>query len=137
LDPSDFRARNPRFTGDASRQNQVIADTVRTVAGRLGVLPAQVALAWVYAQAPRLGVSVVPIPGTRHANRLDENAASLDVELDDVSMLSWMTTRSRSCNPSVTWSRADVTPITACAEKLRCPTSENPNCSGQFGSRLR
>ncbi|QNJ90593.1 aldo/keto reductase [Mycolicibacterium fluoranthenivorans] len=83
MDPSDFRARNPRFTGDASRQNQVIADTVRTVAGRLGVLPAQVALAWVYAQAPRLGVSVVPIPGTRHANRLDENAASLDVELDD------------------------------------------------------
>ena len=83
LDPNDFRARNPRFTGDASRQNQVIANTVRTVADRLGVLPAQVALAWVYAQAGRLGVSVVPIPGTRHANRLDENAAAVDVELDD------------------------------------------------------
>jgi len=83
LDSNDFRARNPRFTGDASRQNQVIANTVRTVADRLGVLPAQVALAWVYAQAGRLGVSVVPIPGTRHANRLDENAAAVDVELDD------------------------------------------------------
>ena len=82
LDPGDFRARNPRFTGDASQQNQVIADTVRATAERLGVLPAQVALAWVYAQADRLGVPVVPIPGTRHASRLDENIASLDVELD-------------------------------------------------------
>lgn len=82
LDASDFRARNPRFTGDASQRNQVIADTVRVVAERLGVLPAQVALAWVYAQAPRLGVAVVPIPGTRHADRIDQNVASLDVELD-------------------------------------------------------
>jgi len=83
LDPKDFRAKNPRFTGDASQQNQVIADTVRAVADRLEVLPAQVALAWVYAQSERLGVSVVPIPGTRHAERLDQNVASLDVELDD------------------------------------------------------
>lgn len=82
LDPDDFRARNPRFTGDASQSNQVIADTVRAVAERLEVLPAQVALAWVYAQEERLGVPVVPIPGTRHASRLDQNVASLGVELD-------------------------------------------------------
>ncbi|WP_406817361.1 aldo/keto reductase [Mycobacterium sp. M23085] len=82
LDPTDFRARNPRFTGDAATQNQVIAETVRNVAERLGVLPAQVALAWVYAQAPRLGVPVVPIPGTRHADRLEQNIVALDVELD-------------------------------------------------------
>lgn len=82
LAPNDFRARNPRFTGDAGAQNQVIADTVRSVADRLGVSPAQVALAWVYAQGERLGVPVVPIPGTRHANRLDENIASVDLELD-------------------------------------------------------
>jgi len=82
LDPTDFRARNPRFIGDAGQQNQVIADTVRAVADRLGVLPAQVALAWVYAQAPRLGVTVVPIPGTRHADRLDQNIAAVDLELD-------------------------------------------------------
>ncbi len=44
---------------------------------------AQVALAWVYAQAPRLGVSVVPISGARDANRLDENVALLDVRFDD------------------------------------------------------
>ncbi|WP_442933029.1 aldo/keto reductase [Mycobacterium kyogaense] len=83
LSANDFRAKNPRFTGDASQQNQAIADTVRSVADRLGVLPAQVALAWVYAQAERLGVPVVPIPGTRHSERLDQNVASLDVELDD------------------------------------------------------
>ncbi|MFI2841850.1 MULTISPECIES: aldo/keto reductase [Mycolicibacterium] len=82
LDPNDFRARNPRFNGAAGRQNQAIADTVGVVAARLGVLPAQVALAWVYAQARRLGVSVVPIPGTRNAGRLDQNAAAVDVELD-------------------------------------------------------
>ena len=83
LEPNDFRARNPRFTGDAGQQNQAIAHTVRGVAERLGVSAAQVALAWVYAQAPRLGLPVVPIPGTRRAERLDQNVASLDVELDD------------------------------------------------------
>ena len=64
LDPNEFRARNPRFTGEAADRNRVIADTVRQVAHRLGVLPAQVALAWVDAQARRVGVSIVPIPGT-------------------------------------------------------------------------
>jgi aryl-alcohol dehydrogenase-like predicted oxidoreductase len=82
LDANDFRARNPRFTGDAGERNQVIADTVRAVAERLGVLPAQVALAWVYAQGPRLGVPVVPIPGTRRAERLDQNVAAVGLELD-------------------------------------------------------
>lgn len=83
LDPNDFRARNPRFTGEAGRHNQAIAETVAAVAGRLGALPAQVALAWVYAQAPRLGVSVVPIPGTRSPVRLEQNVAAVDVRLDD------------------------------------------------------
>lgn len=49
---------------------------------RPGVLPAQVALAWVYVQSERLGVPVVPISGTRHPERFDQNAASVDVELD-------------------------------------------------------
>ena len=82
LDANDFRARNPRFIGEAGERNQAIAATVRAVADRLGVLPAQVALAWVYAQAPRLDVAVVPIPGTRHVARLDQNVASLSVDLD-------------------------------------------------------
>ncbi|ANW67653.1 aldo/keto reductase [Mycobacterium sp. djl-10] len=86
LAPNDFRAHNPRFIGDAGQRNQAVADTVKQVAARLGVLPAQVALAWVYAQAPRLGVPVVPIPGTRHSTRLEQNAAAVGIELDDEAM---------------------------------------------------
>jgi aryl-alcohol dehydrogenase-like predicted oxidoreductase len=44
-------------------------------------LPAQVALAWVYAQADRLGVPVVPIPGTKRIKWLEQNVAALDVTL--------------------------------------------------------
>ena len=51
LDDRDFRRRNPRFAGEAGRANLAIVDAVRSVAGAQGVAPAQVALAWVYAQA--------------------------------------------------------------------------------------
>lgn len=83
LDSSDFRSRNPRFVGEAGEGNRVIAETVAAVAARLDVQPAQVALAWVYAQSPRLGVPVVPIPGTRSPARLEQNAAAVDVVLDE------------------------------------------------------
>ena len=53
------------------------------MAERLGAAPAQVALAWVYAQAERLGASVVTIPGTRRPERLEQNAGALEVTLDD------------------------------------------------------
>jgi aryl-alcohol dehydrogenase-like predicted oxidoreductase len=81
LDARDFRARNPRFTGDAATTNQAIADAVRSVADAKGVAPAQVALAWVYAQQERLGVSVAPIPGTKRIKWLEQNVAALDVTL--------------------------------------------------------
>jgi aryl-alcohol dehydrogenase-like predicted oxidoreductase len=81
LDARDFRARNPRFTGDAAARNQAIADAVRQVAGARGVTPAQVALAWVYAQEERLGVSLAPIPGTKRVKWLEQNVAALDVTL--------------------------------------------------------
>jgi len=77
----DFRRRNPRFAGDAGRANQAIADAVRSVADARGVTPAQVALAWVYAQQQRLGVPVVPIPGTKRVKWLEQNVAALDVRL--------------------------------------------------------
>jgi aryl-alcohol dehydrogenase-like predicted oxidoreductase len=79
LDANDFRARNPRFAGAAA--NQAIADTVREVAEAKGVTPAQVAIAWVYAQQERLGIPVVPIPGTKRAKWLEQNIAALDVTL--------------------------------------------------------
>jgi aryl-alcohol dehydrogenase-like predicted oxidoreductase len=83
LDPDDFRRRNPRFTGQAGAANQAIADAVRSVADARGVAPAQVALAWVYAQEERLGVPLAPIPGTKRVKWLEQNVAALDVTLTD------------------------------------------------------
>jgi aryl-alcohol dehydrogenase-like predicted oxidoreductase len=82
LDPKDFRSGNPRFQGAAGDANQRIADTVRAAAARIGATPAQVALAWVYSQAQRLGVAIAAIPGTTHPERVAENVAALDVRLD-------------------------------------------------------
>lgn len=81
LAPSDFRARNARFRGEAGDANEVIADTVRQVAADIGAEPAQVALAWVYAQSERLGVPIVAIPGTKRPGRVEQNAAALDIDL--------------------------------------------------------
>jgi aryl-alcohol dehydrogenase-like predicted oxidoreductase len=83
LDERDFRGRNPRFAGEAGEANRSIASAVAAVAARLGVAPAQVALAWVYAQGARLGISVVPIPGTKRTKWLEQNVAALDVTLDE------------------------------------------------------
>jgi aryl-alcohol dehydrogenase-like predicted oxidoreductase len=81
LQANDFRASNPRFTGTAATANQAIAATVREVAEAKGVPPAQVALAWVHAQQERLGVPVVPIPGTKRIKWLRQNIGALDVTL--------------------------------------------------------
>ena len=78
---SDFRRRNPRFAGQAGQANQAIVDAVRSVADAKGVTPAQVALAWVYAQADRLGVPLAPIPGTKRVKWLEQNVAALDITL--------------------------------------------------------
>ncbi|MCW2930230.1 MAG: Aldo/keto reductase [Actinomycetia bacterium] len=79
LGANDMRASNPRFANAAA--NQAIADTVRGVAEAKGVAPAQVALAWVYAQQERLGIPVVPIPGTKRVKWLEQNIAAVDVTL--------------------------------------------------------
>jgi aryl-alcohol dehydrogenase-like predicted oxidoreductase len=81
LGSNDFRANNPRFTGAAANTNQAIADTVREVASAKGVAPAQIALAWVYAQQERLGVALAPIPGTKRVKWLEQNIAALDITL--------------------------------------------------------
>jgi aryl-alcohol dehydrogenase-like predicted oxidoreductase len=75
------RALDPRFTGEAGATNQAIAGKVRAVAEAKGVAPAQLALAWVYAQAPRLGVTVAPIPGTKRVKWLEQNVAAMDITL--------------------------------------------------------
>jgi aryl-alcohol dehydrogenase-like predicted oxidoreductase len=89
LDDKDFRGRNPRFQGEAGRANQQIVDAVTTVAARHDVPVSQVALAWVYAQADRLGVNLAPIPGTKRVKWLEQNVAALDLELtaEDLAVL--------------------------------------------------
>jgi aryl-alcohol dehydrogenase-like predicted oxidoreductase len=89
LGSNDFRANNPRFTGAAAETNQAIADTVREVASAKGVAPAQIALAWVYAQQQRLGVPLAPIPGTKRVKWLEQNIAAVDIALteDELALL--------------------------------------------------
>jgi aryl-alcohol dehydrogenase-like predicted oxidoreductase len=85
-DPStfggDWRSGLARFSGDAFAANQAVVQAVQNIASELGATPAQVALAWLYASGERLGLPVVPIPGTRRASRVSENIASLTVSLD-------------------------------------------------------
>lgn len=69
--------------------NQRVVDVLREVAAERDATPAQVALAWLYAQGRRFGLPVVPIPGSRSAERMAQNAGALDVDLsaDDLSRL--------------------------------------------------
>ncbi len=82
FDDKDFRSKSPRFVGEAGDANQGIAETVTEVAVRIGATPAQVALAWVGVQSARLGISVVPIPGTKRVKWLEQNVAAVDLVLD-------------------------------------------------------
>jgi aryl-alcohol dehydrogenase-like predicted oxidoreductase len=75
--PDDFRARLPRFAPEAMAENQAIVDAVAVVAARHDATAAQVALAWLLAQGP----GVVPIPGTKRLQRLEENAAAARLTL--------------------------------------------------------
>ncbi|MEA5362614.1 aldo/keto reductase [Amycolatopsis sp., V23-08] len=85
----DMRTRMPRFTGAAATANEALVETIRAVGSARGATPAQVALAWVRAQADRLGVPVVPIPGTKRVKWLEQNAAAVDLTLtpDDLAAL--------------------------------------------------
>lgn len=75
----------PRFQGEALEENLQLVGEVKEIAADKGVTPSQIALAWVLAQ----GEDVVPIPGTKRVEYLEENAAALDVDLsrDDLEAL--------------------------------------------------
>jgi aryl-alcohol dehydrogenase-like predicted oxidoreductase len=79
--PWDFRRNMPRFAEGALDANLAVAQVVASIADEADATPAQVALAWLRQRAETLGIASVPIPGTRRAARVDENAASLAVEL--------------------------------------------------------
>jgi aryl-alcohol dehydrogenase-like predicted oxidoreductase len=78
LDRDDFRQSNPRYSGENLRTNRDRFAPLRRLAGELGVTPAQLALAWLLHQGP----DIVPIPGTRSPERVDENARAASVRLD-------------------------------------------------------
>lgn len=74
---TDLRTYQPRFQQDNLAHNLAIVELVETVARRHEATPGQVALAWVLAQ----GEQVVPIPGTKHVEYLDENLGALNIQL--------------------------------------------------------
>jgi aryl-alcohol dehydrogenase-like predicted oxidoreductase len=75
----DFRAHQPRFTGENFIHNIELVDQVRLLARQKGCTPGQLALAWVLSR----GDDVVPIPGTKRRSYLEENVAAVDVVLSD------------------------------------------------------
>jgi aryl-alcohol dehydrogenase-like predicted oxidoreductase len=77
FDPSDIRSTIPRFTPEARKANQALVDLITEIGARKGATPGQIALAWLLAQKPW----IVPIPGSRKLERLDENIGSTAIEL--------------------------------------------------------
>src|SRR3954462_14352064 len=79
LDEDDFRRSGPRFQGESLQVNLRLVTKLEEMATEKGCTPGQLALAWVLAQ----GEDIVPIPGTKRREYLEENVAAVDVELSD------------------------------------------------------
>jgi aryl-alcohol dehydrogenase-like predicted oxidoreductase len=77
LAPGDTRGRHPRFMGDNFAKNRELVQRVEAIAEEKGCTPAQLCLAWLLAQGP----DVIPIPGTKRIERLEENLGALRVRL--------------------------------------------------------
>ena len=75
--PGDMRNRLPRFTPAARKANWPLVEVIASLAAARGVTPAQLSLAWLLAQRPW----IVPIPGTVHLDRLEENLGAAAVRL--------------------------------------------------------
>jgi aryl-alcohol dehydrogenase-like predicted oxidoreductase len=77
FDHTDFRNIVPRFTPEARKANQALVALLREIAEQKQATPAQIALAWLFAQKPW----IVPIPGTTKLERLKENIGAASIEL--------------------------------------------------------
>jgi aryl-alcohol dehydrogenase-like predicted oxidoreductase len=77
LAPDDYRRTSPRFMGDNFQRNLDLVSRIEELASKRGITPSQLALAWVLSR----GDDIVPIPGTRHRTRLEENARAASIEL--------------------------------------------------------
>ena len=80
-DKGDFRSRAPRFQGENLDNNLVLVEKLRAVANSIGISVAQVAIAWVIAQAAAQRASIVPLIGARRRDRLAESLEALAVRL--------------------------------------------------------
>jgi aryl-alcohol dehydrogenase-like predicted oxidoreductase len=77
FDKTDIRSRNPRFTQEALKANRGVVELLEHIAKQKNATPAQIALAWLLAQKPW----IVPIPGSRKLERLDENNGAVNLQL--------------------------------------------------------
>jgi len=77
LEADDYRRTSPRFQGDNFQHNLRLAEEINAMASEQRCAPSQLALAWVLAQ----GNDIVPIPGTKRRNYLEENVGALDLNL--------------------------------------------------------
>jgi aryl-alcohol dehydrogenase-like predicted oxidoreductase len=82
LEPDDYRRFSPRFQGENFQRNLDLVGVIERIAAGKGCTPAQLGLAWVLAQ----GDDIVPIPGTKRRERLEENVGSLDVTLTEADL---------------------------------------------------
>src|SRR5438309_4250932 len=79
---TDFRNISPRFAPDARAANMAIVDLLKRIAEPKHATPAPIALAWLLAQK----AWIVPIPGTRKLERLEENIGAASVDLTDADL---------------------------------------------------
>ena len=77
IDKKDWRSGMPRFAGDAAARNYAMVEAVQALAARKGCTAGQLALAWVLHQ----GKDIVPIPGTRRIERVEENVGAAEIAL--------------------------------------------------------
>jgi aryl-alcohol dehydrogenase-like predicted oxidoreductase len=77
FEAGDIRSGLPRFSPEARAANQAVLELLNRIAERSGATKGQIALAWLLAQQPW----IVPIPGTRHVDRLQENLGAVEVQL--------------------------------------------------------
>lgn len=78
----DFRSHIPRFQGANFQHNVALAAYVEELARKKGTTPASIALAWLLAQKPW----IVPIPGTKHINRIEDNIGAVEVHFSDAEL---------------------------------------------------
>jgi len=76
---SDLRSHNPRFTPEAIKANQAVIDLLARIGVQKQATPAQIALAWPLTRSPW----IVPIPGSRKIERLEENIGAVQVNLTE------------------------------------------------------